>query len=242
MSLILAVTFASCKKDAQDNTNTPSALSFKMQAVNKSVSLPVQASGLKSSDSTNAVIVWDTAFMLVSKIKFEAEMKSTITGHDSLKIEYNWRGPQIINMFDLSSTIGSITLPSGTYEEISLQVKSEKEDANGQPLFYLSGSYANETGVILPIVISVSDPIMFKTEHNGDTIVSGVATDFSSTIQVYLDQLLLDVDISALDNATLTNGILLISAEANTELYHLIMQNLRKDHHCQHEHEHHGNH
>ncbi len=239
LTVVIAAGISSCQKDAQVNSNSPSALNFKIQALNKNVSLPVTASGLKSSSATNASVVWDSASMIVSKVSFEAEMNSVLSHRDSIEIEYSWRGPQTINLFDLSATIGSITLPAGTYEKISLKVSSEKMDANGQSLFYLSGIYTNSAGTSMPLVISVTDPISFKTVQKADTIVSGGAADFTSTIQLYLDQLLLKVDPSLLDNATLTNGTLEISASSNSQLYLLIMQNLRKDHHCENEHHHH---
>ncbi len=235
--VIFALSFTSCNKDSQDNSSTKSSvLNFKMQAVNKSVSLPVSATGLKSASTTTAVIVWDKATMLVSKVKFEAEMKSVLTGHDSLSITYSWRGPKTIDLLDMTSSIGSIDLPAGTYDKVSLKVNSEKEDASGLPLVYLSGIYTNAAGVALPIVLSVSDPVSFKTVEKGDTIVAGVAIDLSSTIEIYLDQLLLLVDISALDNATLTDGKLVISAASNSALYLKIMMNLKKDHGWKHEH------
>jgi len=112
-------------------------------------------------------------------------------------------------------------------------------DANGQPLFYLSGNYTNAGGTIIPLVISVTDPISFKTVQIVDAFVSGGTTDFTSTIQLYLDQLLLKVDPALLDNATLTNGTLEISSTSNSQLYQLIMQNLSKDHHCESEHHQH---
>jgi uncharacterized lipoprotein YajG len=237
LAMIIAIAATSaCKKDTQDSTS--SSLSLKMEALNKNVSLPVQASGLKSASAT-ATVVWDTAYMLVSKVKFDAEMES-ITGHDSLEIEYSWRGPVTINLFDLSATIGSIALPAGTYEKISLKVNSDKEDANGQPLFYLSGVYTNEAGTAMPLVVSVTDPVSFKTQQKNDTMVAGGSADFTSTIQLYLDQLLLQVDPSALDNAELTNGTIVISATSNKHLYDIILQNLRKDHKCNHEHHHKG--
>jgi len=238
LAAIAVAGISSCKKDTQ--VNSTSALSLKMQGLNKTVTLPVQSTGMKSSSASTATVVWDTASMLVSKVSFEAEMKSAITNRDSLEIEYSWRGPQTINLFDLSATVGSIALPAGTYEKISLKVRSEKEDANGKPLFYLSGNYTNTAGITTPIVISVSDPIAFKTVQKSDSIVIGGAADFTSNIQIYLDQLLVKVDLAALDNATLTNGRLVISASSNQQLYLLILENLRKDHH--HENEHHNHH
>lgn len=239
LTAVIAASLSACKKDAQVDPNSPSALSFKMQAINRNVSLPVTASGLKSTSATTASVVWDSASMIVSRVSFEAEMRSVLTRRDSIEIEYSWRGPQTINLFDLSATVGSITLPAGTYEKISLKVNSEKPDANGHPLFYLSGMYTNEGGTAIPLVISVSDPISFKTVQREDTIVSGGAMDFTSTIQLYLDQLLLKVDPALLDNAALTNGTLEISATSNRELYQLILLNLRRDHHCENEHHHH---
>ena len=236
LTVVIAASISACKKDAQVNPDSPSTLSFKMQGINRNVALPVVESGLKSTSASTASIVWDSASMIVSKVSFEAEMRSALTKEDSLEIEYSWRGPQTINLFDLSATIGSIMLPAGTYEKISLKVNSEKMDANGHPLFYLSGKYTNAAGTVIPLVISVTDPVSFKTVQREDTIVSGGATDFTSTIQLYLDQLLLKVDPALLDNAMLTNGTLEISATSNTQLYLLILQNLRRDHHCESEH------
>lgn len=233
--VIFVLSFTSCKKDSTDaDSKTTSAFSFKMHAINKSIALPVSDSGLKSASATSATVVWNKATMLVSKVKFEAEMKSVLTGKDSLEIEYSWRGPRTIDLFDFTSTIGLIVLPAGTYEKISLKVNSEKEDANGLPLVYLSGIYTNVAGTTLPIVISVSDPISFKTKQKGDTIIAGVAADLSSTIEIYLDQLMLHVDIAALDKATLTDGKLVISATLNKDLYETIIDNLKKDHRYKH--------
>ena len=239
LTVVTAASISACKKDTQVNSNSPSNLSFKMQGINRNVALPVTESGLKSASAITASVVWDTARMIVSKVSFEAEMRSTLTKEDSIEIEYSWRGPQTINLFDLSATIGSIMLPAGAYEKISLKVNSEKMDANGHPLFYLSGKYTNAAGTVIPLVISVTDPVSFKTEQKDDSIVSGGATDFTSTIQLYLDQLLLKVDPALLDNAVLTNGTLVISATSNSQLYLLILQNLRKDHHCESEHHQH---
>ena len=236
LAVVITASFTACKKDTQVNSNAPSALSLKMQAINSHVSLPVTETGTKSTLAATASVVWDSASMIVSKVNFEAEMNSRTTGRDSIEIEYTWRGPQTINLFDLSANIGSITLPAGTYEKIVLKVNSERMDANGKSLFYLKGNYTNSGGTTMPIVISVTDPISFQTSQKNDTIVSGGATDFTSTIQLYLDQLLLKVDPMVLDNAKLTNGTLEISATSNSQIYWLILQNLRKDHGCHYEH------
>ena len=52
--VIFAISFTSCNKDSENPGTTSSELNFKMQAINKSVSLPVSASGLKSATVTSA--------------------------------------------------------------------------------------------------------------------------------------------------------------------------------------------
>ncbi|NVO20619.1 MAG: hypothetical protein HXX13_13040 [Bacteroidetes bacterium] len=239
IAVIISIAFSSCKKDNQDQSSSgPSALNLKMEALNTTVSLPVQENGLKSATS-NATISWDSAYMLVSRIKFEAEIESQVHHRDSVEIEYSWRGPLMLNLLDPSSVIGTITLPEGTYDKISLKVMSEREDANGQPLFFLSGNYNDSLGVVTPIVVSVTDPIAFKTDQTDDTIATGTSIDYTSTIQLYLDQLFLNIDPATLSSATLTNGVLVISATSNKKIYHFILHNLGHNHKCHHEHHHH---
>lgn len=171
-------------------------------------------------------------------MKYEAELKNSVTHHDSVKITYEWNGPQIVNLLDPAVVLGSYTLTPGFYDEIELNVTGLKKDAGSNPLFYLNGSYTNNSSVKVPIMFKVNEDVMFKTEKdsvdvNTDSFV------FTSSIQLYLDQLLSGVDPTVLDHATLTNGAIIISAESNYELYRVIMRNLHKDHRCNHEH-HHG--
>jgi hypothetical protein len=239
----MASGFYACQKD---NTNSSisgnSNLGIKIQALNKSFSLPVTNTTLKSTEIANSSITWDTATMVVSSVKFEAELKSLIAHHDSIEIDYKWNGPQEINLFDSTISIGSLTLQPGFYDEIELKVQGLKEDAGDKPVFYLHGIYTNEAGISMPLSIMVNENVQFKTEKDSVEITAADPL-FTSIIQLYLDKLLADVEISALDNATLTNGNILISAIVNEDLYNIIVRNLVKDHHCKHDKSHnHGDH
>jgi hypothetical protein len=239
---VLALGFSACQKENSNlSTTDNSTLGFKLQAQNKSYSLPVNSSGTKSA-STVTSISWDTATMIVSRIKFEAEMKNLITHHDSIEIEYSWNGPLAVNLLDTNISLGNFTLTPGFYDEIELKVVGLKKDAGNKPVFYLSGLYTNSDGISIPIVLSVNENIEFKTEKNSVEVTAENNSLFTSTILLYLDQLLADIQPSALDNATLTNGSIVISDESNNELYRIIIKNLLKDHHCKHNHGHgHGN-
>jgi hypothetical protein len=243
--IALALWFTACKKDNSTSGNTTSAnstMSIQVLAMNKSFSLPVNSSGNKSAAATTASIIWDTASMVISRIKYEAELKSLITHRDSIKISYEWAGPQDVNLFDTNTTLGNFVLQPGYYDEIEVKVDGFKQDAGSGPVFYLHGVYTKDDNTTLPVMISVNENVMFKTEKDSVAISSSNNTVFTSIIQLYLDQLMADIQLSALDNATLTNGAIVISADSNRELYRIIMRNLHKDHHCEHGHHHgHGN-
>jgi len=243
--MVLALGFASCQKDNTSNSNPDNTTAgIKLQALNKSFALPVNNSGNKSTSVVTASILWDTASMVVSSVKFEAELKSLVSHHDSIEFEYKWYGPQQVNLFDSTITLGNLILQPGFYDEIEIKVEGKKEDAGQNPVFYLHGFYSSNDSATLPIMVIVHEDVMFKTERDSVEITTADLSVFSSTIQLYLDQLMADIQISALDNATLTNGAIIISEESNTELYTLIMRNLLRDHHCEHEHGHghgHGN-
>ncbi len=235
-AVLITVTagFTGCQKDTRSNSGN-STLEFQMQAMNRSYSLPVSANGSKSVAVSSAAITWDTARMVVSRLKYEAELKKNISNHDSIKIAYEWNGPQIIDLLDPSTVLGSYTLLPGYYDEIELNVQGLKKDAAGNPVFYLNGMYTNPANTSVPIMFKVYEDVMFKTEKDSVEVTADNSI-FTSTILLYLDQLLVGIDPLVLDHATLTNGAIVISANSNAGLYHLIMQNLHKDHHCRHNH------
>ncbi len=240
--IALAFGFTACQKDNTDSSAlNNSTLDIRLQALNKSFSMPVVAVGTKSASLVTASIVWDTARMVVSTVKFEAKLKSVITRHDSIEIDYKWTGPKEINLLDSIITVGNFTLQPGYYDEIEIKVDGFRQDAGNKPVFYLHGVYIKDLLTTLPVIVKVKEDVVFKTEKDSvDITVADPA--FTSVIQLYLDQLMYQIPLSDLDNAKLTNGAIVISADTNTELYGIIMRNLRKDHHSEHHKEHGDNH
>jgi hypothetical protein len=231
---LLTLGFFGCQKDDLSNSG-PSTLGVKFETLNKSFSLPVNTSGTKSAPATAASITWDTVQLVVSNIKFEAELKSLVTHHDSIEISYKWTGPQVVNLLDSNLTLGNFILQPGFYDEIELKVQGLKQDASKNPVFYMYGDYTNNNNSVIPVAIKVYEDVLFKTEKDSVTVTEE-SVDISSYIQLYLDQLMADIDPSALDNAQLTDGVIVISADSNREIYLTIMRNLVKDHHCYYKH------
>lgn len=231
-----SIGFLGCQKSDLTNNGT-SEFGVQFEALNRSFSLSsigLPKSALVQSDS----ISWDSAHLVVSTIKFEAKLKSQFTGEDSIEIEYKWHGPELLDLLDSGITLGNFTLTPGTYDEIELKVEGLTEDAGSDPVFYLEGTYKNDAGS-WPVAVNVSQNVYFKTEkENVEVTYEGI--DFTSVIQLYLDQLMTDVDPAGMDNAELTDGVIVISANSNTGIYETIVSNLAHDHRTHFKHKHHG--
>ncbi|QIA06490.1 hypothetical protein [Draconibacterium halophilum] len=232
----MAGIFVACNDDEDLNTSGESVLGVRIEALNTDFNLPVQA-GIKSVAVDSESIVWDSAHLVVSEIKFEAELKSLVTGEDSIEMEYKWFGPEMVDLLNNELTMGNFILQPGYYDEIELKVSGEQEDAGNDPVFYLEGIYTNNNGST-PIVVMVNDDVYFKTEKE-NVEVTEEEIDFMLVIQLYLDELMADVDIADLDAAELSDGVLLISADKNTEIHQIIVNNLEHDQRTHYKHKHH---
>lgn len=223
--------FFACQKDKSTVPSGPSTLGVKIQALNKSYSLPVN-SGLKSAAVAASSITWDTAQMVVSSVKFSAELKGKVSHRDSIQISYKWTGPQVTDLLDTTISFGNFILQPGFYDEVEIAVLGLKTDAKGSPVFYLHGTYTKNETTTIPVIVKVSEDVAFKTEKDSVAITNSDQIGVTSYIQLFLDKLMMNVQPSFMDNAKLTNGVIVISATSNRDLYWIILQNLFKNHQC----------
>lgn len=210
-TLVLASTLilASCKKESSSSTN--STLGVKIQATGKSFSL------LKSTSVTTPGFNWDTCFMTVSKIEFEAEKHESEMSHDSSEVHLEMDGAQRINLFDLNSVVGNIPLQTGFFHEVSLKITALKADAGSAPVFYLEGTYTNSSDSVVTVVVMVNEDFEFKVKQEGASLDG--TTDYTSLISFSLNLLMANVQSSDLAMATRTNGKIIISSTSNAALY-----------------------
>ena len=234
--LMAATVFVACQKD-NSMSNGTSEFGVRFEALNPAFTLPV-TSTLKSAAIESDSVTWDSAQMVVSTIKFEAKLKSLVTHEDSIEVEYKWNGPQVLDLLDSNFVLGNFVLSPGIYDEIELKITGMAEDAGDQPVFYLSGTYKNNAGS-WPVKVWVTQDVYFKTEkENVEVTEEGV--DIISVIQIYLDQLMADVDPADLDNAAQTDGVIVISADNNADIYQIIVSNLAHDCRTRYKHKNHG--
>jgi hypothetical protein len=214
-SIAAGLLISSCQKDAIDSP--VNSLDIKIQATNNSFPL------LKSTSAITPAFVWDSSFIIVSKIEFEAEKKDSLS-QSSTEIHFEWKGPKTVDLFGLNTLVGSISLPVGVYHEISLKLVAYQSDAGDSPVFYLSGTYTNAGGSVIPIVLLVNEDIEFRVKQEGYLLNASV--DYTSLVHLNLSLLFADVSSGDLDGAALTDGTIIISAVTNAVLYDKILDNL----------------
>jgi hypothetical protein len=145
--------------------------------------------------------------------------------NDSSKVYFEWRGPKTVDLFNLNSIIGGVALVPGTFDNVSIEIKSFKADAPSTPLFYLAGDYTNSAAAVKRIKIVINED--FEIEMNRtDTL--NFAKDFTSIIKMNLSLLLSGISQTDLDNAVLTDGKLVINSTVNVTLYNKIRKNLHE--------------
>lgn len=215
LALATGMMFSSCKKES--GVTSASTLGLKIQATNKTFSL------LKAANVAAQGFVWDTSYINVSKIEFEAEQSGGEGSHDSSEVHFEWTGPKVVDLFNLNSLVGEIDLQPGIYEEISLKVVALKADVGNSPVFYLSGTYTNSFGTATPIAIIVNNDIQFKVKKEGSMIDATI--DYTGLVNMNLTLLLDGITNSDLESATLSNGKIIISNNFNTDLYDKINTN-----------------
>jgi hypothetical protein len=132
-----------------------------------------------------------------------------------------------VDLFNLSATLGKVALPAGSYGEIEFEVQARQIGSNPSVL-YLAGVYTNLAGKTFPLVVDITDEFTYTAEKHNVVIPAGTGSEGTGLVKVYLDRLFSSILPADLEQASLVNGTILISAHSNPELYALIMSNLGK--------------
>ena len=166
--------------------------------------------------------------MYITTIDIEAV--PTAVGGSVVRTPVNmtWFGPQLVDLFNLSQSLGKVLLPPGNYQEVEFTVNAKNPDGGNQSAFFLSGTYRNVQGKSFPIVVDVTDPIKIMNEKHNVLIGGGQGNNsLSGLIRIYLDRTFSKILPRDLDEANMVDGKIMISSQYNTELYNVILANLQ---------------
>jgi hypothetical protein len=192
--------FASCKKEstteqAADTNN----ISYQLATTNSSDGNRAAANFLTFTGGTASI----------SEIKFEAKGDN--------KIEYKSNVPQTVNLGNVVANLGGLTVPFGTYQKIEFKIKFVPTSTT--PSIELQGLYTpTNGGAAVPVILQLHQAFELKFEKKTPTTIDA-NTNYTAFSTLALGLLNNSVVESALQNATRTNGVIVISSTSNTQLY-----------------------
>jgi hypothetical protein len=200
LSAVIAISLVSCKKNRSDLAT--SGLEFQLKATNQSSTFA----------RVMTTITWDSGFVNATEIRFEAKQNGQETKFRSSTAKH-------IELFAAASAIGSISIPSGTFDEVEFKI--EAAPSGNQPALQLNGKV---NGV--PVVFMVNNSFEIKSEQ------SQVSLNGADIALNKIDLAGLTAGLSSIDfsNATQMNGAIVISPSSNNNLFNALFANLEKQH------------
>ena len=204
----------SCKKE--NAASSSSNVHYQLTATDRTSSVGAansDGSGLR----TDATITWNTGFANVTELKFEAKNRES-------EISYRSKTDHRVDLFNPSPSVGTILIPSGDYDQVKFKIGLAP--ANNEPALELTGNY-NGT----PVILRVTHPVEIKGAQRNVTITDN--NGYTAITDLNLSELLNDVSAHDLNNASRTNGQIIVSSSSNTNIYNKLIRNLRdRDHNC----------
>jgi hypothetical protein len=129
-----------------------------------------------------------------------------------------------VDLFALTPLETYVTLDTGVYKKIAITAYLEKTDTI-LPL-KLTGSFTNDSSKVVPIEFDLSDNAVVQVK--ADSITINGTTDYTALLALQLNRLTTGISVSDLNNATLTNGSLIISNKSNALLYYKMRANITR--------------
>lgn len=196
LSFSAVLFLTSCKKN-----NESSDATFKVKTTNRSALV----------GRTAGTVTWTSGFASANEIEFEAEK-------ENLQIELKSTARQRIDLFAPISSLGTITIPPGIYDEVEFEIHMSSTPTD--PALELRGTYN-----AIPIVFRVNSPLEIEAEYDDVTI--GQGNNFNAIISLNLSLLTLGITDANLSSAQLTSGEIVISSTSNIALYNIMLANLK---------------
>lgn len=194
-----ALIFFSCSKK-----NESSSLAYKLKTGNKSAVV---------NRLTAGAVNWTSGSAYVAKIEFEAEK------NDVNEIEYEAFVNRKIDLFTPLTELASINLPDGKYDEIETEIELNTSAAD--TAFVLRGTFINSSSQIRPVLFYINQQLELKDEAENVTI-SGSDKKYTAITDFNLAMLTHGITEDMLNNAVLTDGVIIISSNSNVNLYNIM--------------------
>lgn len=207
--VVAGFSFTSCEKDDE---NTNGKITLKVSTTSSSTV------NLKSTAAAND-LVFTSGTITIREIVFDGEVGTTSVSRTKEQIAtINYATgvvtPEVV-----------IEVPSGNYTGVNLGI--ELQDVNTVPSVVIEGTYTNSSGVAIPIRFEFNSGEVFEANAASVTIEPGA--DLIGKITFDAVSWFSVVTAEHLDNATLTDGKIIISETKNADIFGLVADKLDVD-------------
>lgn len=200
---LILLALSSCKKE-----NNNGSVGFRLKTENRTA----QVTGRVSSAS----ITWTSGHVFADKVEFEAEKD------DEFEISFEGRVRRKIDLFSsVPQQLTSISIPPGKYDEIGIEIDLINNSTD--TALVLRGTYLSN-GQTIPVLFFINE--LTELEAEAENVIINDNNDFQALTTFNLAHLTTGVSGTSLNNATLTNGALIISKNTNQNIYNKFIENL----------------
>lgn len=207
--VVAGLVLVGCEKE-DDNPNGV----IKLQ-VNTTSSSTVN---LKSTAAAND-LVFTSGKIIIREVVFDGDV-------DTLSVS---RTIEQISTIDYAT--GKVTpeilieVPAGDYNSVNLGI--ELQDENADPSVVIEGTYTNSSGEAIPVRFEFNSGEVFEAEAPSVFIEAG--TDLIAKITFDAVSWFSTISPSELDEATLTDGKIIVSSTSNPDIFDMVADKLDVD-------------
>lgn len=202
-----------CQKDPANDGE----LTYSFSPVNLSASLGTSASlsGQPVVAGTNGSINWTTGRFNIQKIELSGKKDGS-----AINIQYeNLTG---IDILQLGTIAGSVTLPAGTYTDLEVKLSLVASDTK-RPLT-LVGKYIEASGTQIPVEVHFNENLELK-KNISQLIIKG--DKYKADVTLEVNNLVKNLVQSDFGQTTRgVNNSIFVSSTVNTALYNKLTANL----------------
>ena len=218
LALTLLIGVVACSDD--DSSESP-VLAVNFNTVTTAFDAKSQAISTTSKADTQGSFLFNEGFITLIALEYEAE-----TDNDSTSVEFELEGAVVIDFATGIPTpdIRAITIPTGTYEELEIEV--ELFDENDDPSVVISGDYTDPSGEVHPVRFEFNSGETFEVEREGTIVIN---EGFSALAEITFDPSVwfagVTDEMMAGANKNL-NGVIVISETQNSNIFDVVADGL----------------
>lgn len=173
-----------------------------------------------------------TGFVLIKKMELETEGVDENGAEFEREIEVKFPEPKRIDFDATDSSVDFyFNIPAGNYEEVELEM--DVIDYKNQPSLQLDGTFTKSDGSSIPLKFEVfgedDEDLDFELEIEAEDDELFFLEEINNPValmQINAKAWFSSISQSELENAKLTNGVLLINESTNESIYDRVLEKI----------------